>query len=336
MLPPPTASRQSTRFSRILDQESLVLRRKRPEVLQLNLGKLCNLTCMHCHVSAGPRRKEIIARETIERIINWYRRFPLSTVDLTGGAPEMAPDFQWLVQEIRKISPQARIIDRCNLVILNEPGYHWLGDFLKEQRVDIVASMPCYSPDNVNAQRGNGVFDRSIEALRELNALGYGTGDPGLPLHLVYNPGGAFLPPEATALEADYKRELKAHFGIVFDSLYVMTNLPIARFASYLRKEGKYEKYLDLLIQSFNPSTIPELMCRNTLSVSWEGEVYDCDFNQMMNLPLTNQGRHKPLLWDLDPNQLIGAQITTADHCFGCTAGAGSSCGGRLTETPSS
>ena len=291
------------------------------------MGKLCNLTCTHCHVNAGPKRKEIVSRETLDRILGWFGSTDLATLDLTGGAPEMIPDFRHAITEVRAMSPRRRIIDRCNLTILLDPAQDGTAEFLAENEVEIVASMPCYSPENVNAQRGDGVFDASIKALQLLNRLGYGH-RPELPLHLVYNPNGANLPGPQAELEADYKRELAEHFGIVFNSLYTITNLPVSRFASWLRNEGKYEEYLNLLIESFNPSTVEGLMCRNTINVSWLGEAYDCDFNQMLKLPLA--GGVPTMVWDLDPASMDGRAIATASHCFGCTAGAGSSCGGAL------
>jgi len=315
-------------FSTTLSGHGLALRRGRPEVLQLNVGKLCNLTCTHCHVNAGPKRKEVITRETLDRILDWFAATDLPTLDLTGGAPEMIPDFREVILRVRAMSPHRRIIDRCNLTILLEPGCDGLAEFLAENEVEIIASMPCYSPENVNAQRGDGVFDASIAALQLLNRLGYGT-RPELPLHLVYNPNGANLPGPQGELEADYKRELAGHFGIVFNSLYTITNLPIARFASWLRNEGKYEEYLETLIAAFNPATVDSLMCRTTINVSWEGEAHDCDFNQMLKLPLAANGRR--YVWELDPAELADGNIATGNHCFGCTAGAGSSCGGALT-----
>ncbi len=315
------------RFDTAIAERGRTLYRDAPEILQINVGKLCNLTCSHCHVNAGPSRKEIMTRDTLDRILDWFADTDLPTLDLTGGAPEMIPDFRHAIERVREMSPRRRIIDRCNLTILLEPGYDGLAEFLAENEVEIVASMPCYSPENVNAQRGDGVFDGSITALQLLNRLGYGT-RPELPLHLVYNPNGAKLPGPQAELEADYKRELAEHFGITFNSLYTITNLPISRFASYLRHEGKYDEYLALLIESFNPATVDGLMCRNTINVSWQGETHDCDFNQMLKLPLAGNGR--AFVWDLDPATLAGLPIATADHCFGCTAGAGSSCGGSL------
>jgi radical SAM/Cys-rich protein len=318
------------RFAKKLTQHSLSLRRGRAEILQVNVGKLCNLVCVHCHVNAGPKRKEIMARETIDRIIDWLATTDIAIVDLTGGAPEMIPDFRYFIEQVKSLQPERHIIDRCNLTILLEPGYDDLPQFLATYKVEIIASMPCYSAENVNAQRGEGVFEGSIAALQLLNSLGYGI-DPDLPLHLIYNPVGASLPPAQAELEADYKRELKTHFGIVFNNLYALTNLPIGRFASYLRHNNKLDEYMELLIQAFNPATINGLMCRNTISVGWRGEVYDCDFNQQLGMQCHGNGGSKPLfLWDIDPDSLEHREIMTGDHCFGCTAGAGSSCGGAI------
>jgi radical SAM/Cys-rich protein len=319
------------RFTRKLTDHSASLRRGRSEILQVNVGKLCNLTCVHCHVNAGPKRKEIMTHETIERIVYWLAKTQISTVDLTGGAPEMIPDFRFFIDQVKRLQPPRHIIDRCNLTILLEPGYEDLGEFLARNRVEIVASMPCYSAENVNAQRGEGVFDESIAALHLLNSLGYGL-DRELPLHLVYNPVGAFLPPSQDELEADYKRELKKHFGIVFNNLYALTNLPIGRFASYLRRSGTLQDYMQLLIHAFNPATISGLMCRNTISVGWRGEVYDCDFNQQLGMQWSDNSGSKLFLWDIDPNSLEERVIMTGDHCFGCTAGAGSGCGGAISS----
>jgi len=315
-------------FARKLAEHSLPLRHTRTEVLQINVGKLCNLTCVHCHVNAGPKRKEIMTRATVDQLVDWLAKTDIPTVDLTGGAPEMIPDFRYLVERLKALTPPRHIIDRCNLTILLEPGYEGYADFLARHRIEIIASMPCYSPENVNAQRGNGVFDGSIKALQLLNSLGYGI-DSGLPLHLVYNPNGAFLPGPQAELEADYKRELKEHFGIVFNKLYTITNLPISRFASYLKNNNMLGDYMALLNDAFNPGTVNGLMCRNTINVSWQGEVFDCDFNQMLKMQWRDgdRGLH---LWDIDPAQVEKREILTGDHCFGCTAGAGSSCGGAL------
>lgn len=314
-------------FNHLLEEHGLALRRTAPRILQINVGKLCNLTCVHCHVNAGPGRKEIMTRQTVDRILAWQQKARLPIVDLTGGAPEMIPDFRYFVSRLRALDADATIIDRCNLTILLEPEYEDLAQFLAAHRVEIVVSMPCYSPENVNAQRGEGVFDASIAALQRLNAIGYGI-DPELPLHLVFNPNGARLPPPQEEMEADYKRELGVHFGITFNRLYTIINLPVSRFASWLRHNGKYEEYLNLLIESFNPATVEGLMCRDTINVSWQGEVFDCDFNQMLKLSMGGRGRRH--LWDIDPATLEGDAIVTGMHCFGCTAGAGSSCGGAI------
>ncbi|MFT4900997.1 MAG: radical SAM/Cys-rich protein [Lentimonas sp.] len=313
-------------FDQRLAAAGVELTRLSPRVLQINTGKLCNLTCVHCHVNAGPRRKEIITRETLDRILDWLRASSLEVVDLTGGTPEMIPDFRYFVESIRAMG--RRVMNRCNLTILNEPGYGWVAEFHAAQGVELVASMPCYSPENVNAQRGEGVFDSSIKALQCLNTLGYGR-DADKPLDLVYNPLGASLPPAQAELEADYKRELQAHFGIVFNQLYAITNMPIARFTSYLKRQGEYASYMQLLLESFNPASVAGLMCRDTISVDWEGRLYDCDFNQQLGLKYA-QGEGALRIWDLSLADWMQRPIQTGGHCFGCTAGQGSSCGGAL------
>jgi len=315
------------RFAQTLAENSLSLRRARAEILQVNVGKLCNLTCVHCHVNAGPKRKEVMTCETIDRIVNWLGTTEIPIVDLTGGAPEMIPDFRYFVKKLKTLQPSRHIIDRCNLTILLEPGYEDLAAFLARDKVEIIASMPCYMAENVNAQRGEGVFEGSIAALQLLNSLGYGS-DPDLPLHLVYNPLGPLLPPPQAELEADFKRELKTQFGVVFNKLYTIANLPIGRFASYLRHNNKLQEYMQLLISAFNPATVDGLMCRNTISVGWRGEVYDCDFNQQLGMQWENGAAL--FLWDIDPESLQDREIMTGDHCFGCTAGAGSTCGGAI------
>jgi len=320
-----------TRFSDRLAAHGRTLRRTKTEVLQINVGKLCNLVCVHCHVNAGPKRKEIMTRETIDRVIDWLAKTDIPVVDLTGGAPEMIPDFRYFVERVCALEPTRHVIDRCNLTVLLESGYEDLAEFLAKRKVEIIASMPCYTPENVNAQRGEGVFEGSIKALKLLNRLGYGVaGD--LPLHLVYNPVGAFLPPPQAELEADFKRELAGNFGVVFNNLYTITNLPIARFAAYLRHNNKLDEYMQLLVDAFNPATVDGLMCRSTISVGWRGELYDCDFNQQLDMQWSrSNGGSKPLfLWDVDPTEIAGREIMTGNHCFGCTAGAGSSCGGAL------
>ena len=320
----------SERFTRCIG--SAPLRRGELEILQVNVGRLCNQTCRHCHVNAGPRRKELMSQEVAELAIALLDQVPgIHTLDITGGAPEMAPPFRYLVAEGRRRGK--RVIDRCNLTILSEPGYEDLADFLAQTDVDIIASLPCYTAGNVDKQRGDGVFEASISGLRLLNARGYGASEgtnPGATrrLDLVYNPGGASLPPPQQALEADYRSRLREDFGIVFDRLICITNMPIGRFASDLQHAGKLEPYLDKLESAFNPATLPGLMCRNTLSVHYEGWLYDCDFNQMLELPLGGQRLH---LRDLKPGMLTEHRIATGAHCLGCTAGNGSSCGGILT-----
>src|ERR1043166_6933107 len=316
------------RFAERLSEEALELRRTAPEILQVNVGKLCNLTCVHCHVNAGPKRKEIMRRETIDRVVDWLAKTEIPVVDLTGGAPEMISDFCYFIERVKALQPARHVIDRCNLTILLEPGYEDLAKFLAERKVEIIASMPCYSPENVDAQRGEGVFDGSIKALKLLNSLGYGV-NVDLPLHLVYNPVGAFLPAPQAELEGDYKTELFAHFGIVFNQLYTITNLPIGRFAAWLRHSNKLDKYMELLIDAFNPATVEGLMCRNTISIGWRGEVYDCDFNQQLGMQWRDNDE-RLFLWDIDPDKIDNRAIMTGDHCFGCTAGAGSGCGGAI------
>ncbi len=322
---------QLNHFDQALAACGTPLQRSRPEILQLNIGKLCNLTCSHCHVNAGPKRKEIMAGQTVDRILGWFEQTDIPTLDLTGGTPEMIPDYRRLVKSVRSFSQARRVMTRLNATIINEPGYEWLPEFLHDHQVEIIASMPCYQPDNVNEQRGDGVFDSSILAFQKLNQLGYGS-DPELRLNFVYNPNGAFLPPCQIELSADYKKALDEHFGIQFNELYCIANMPIARFASHLKNTGQLDQYNQLLRESFNPATIKGLMCRNTINVSWLGEVFDCDFNQMMKLPLAAQNEESTLhLWDIDPDTFADIPIHTGSHCFGCTAGSGSSCGGALT-----
>ena len=323
---------ESCVFSAKLREEGLTLRRTSPKVLQLNLGKLCNLTCVHCHVNAGPNRKEIMDAATIDRVIDWQASAGLQTVDLTGGAPEMNPDFRRLIDALRKIDPKGRIIDRCNLSILLQPGFEDLAEFLADRRVEIVASLPCYELENVDQQRGEGVYDESIHALKLLNDLGYGS-SPDLELNLVYNPAGPTLPPDQTSLESDYKEALRDRFGLIFNKLFTITNMPIARFRTLLSRAGRLDEYNELLLSSFNRGTIDGLMCRDTLSVDWQGRLFDCDFNQMLNLPLGGEG--DIFLWDCDPNSLVGEPVRVDGHCFGCTAGAGSSCCGSLEDKES-
>jgi radical SAM/Cys-rich protein len=311
------------RFEEKLSGHGLTLRRARLQTLQINVGRKCNQACRHCHVDAGPWRTEMISAETAHRMGDWITRHQPEVVDITGGAPELSEFFSYFVETARAVG--SRVIDRCNLTIIEEPGYAGLPEYLAKHEVEVVASLPCYTAENVARQRGNGVFEKSISALRKLNGLGYGT---RLPLHLVYNPVGPKLPGPQAELEADYKNELQEHFGIVFHQLFTITNQPIARFAEDLRKQGRWDEYLALLADSFNPATVDGLMCRTTLSVGWQGEIYDCDFNQMLGLQLRNG---KPLfLWDVTPESLENSPIQTGQHCLACTAGSGSSCTGAL------
>ncbi len=312
-------------FDTVLGAHDLVLKRAKARVLQLNLGKKCNQTCAHCHVNAGPHRREEMSRETVDRVLDWLHGSGISIVDITGGAPEMNPHFRYLIQQVNGFARPIHIIDRCNLTILFEPQQNDLAEFLAANQVEIVASLPCYSVQNVDRQRGIGVFDQSVLALQKLNALGYGR-DEKLPLNLVYNPVGAFLAGAQGELETAYKSELFQHFGIVFNDLYALNNMPIARFANWLKLSNQDEKYMSLLVESFNPRAVEGLMCRDTINVGWHGEVYDCDFNGMLDMQWRNG---KPLfLWEIDAQKLEGRAIATGAHCFGCTAGAGSSCGG--------
>ncbi len=317
-------------FKDTLAREGIQLSRQDPQILQLNLGKLCNLTCSHCHVNAGPHRKEVMQSDTVTKILDWFSMTNIPTLDLTGGTPEMIPDFRRIVEEVNNLQTPRKIIDRLNATIIEEPGYEWVAEFLARNEVEIIASMPCYGPENVEKQRGNGVFEKSITAFQKLNRLGYGS-DPRLKIHFVYNPSGDFLPPDQASLEAQYKIMMKEHFQIKFDQLYCITNMPIARFASWLKREGRLNDYNSLLKDAFNPETIDGLMCRDTINVNWLGEVFDCDFNQMLNLPTYNK-KDSIKVWEINLKELSNAPIRTATHCFGCTAGSGSSCGGSLLD----
>jgi len=317
-------------FAHRVRQEGQSLHRLAIDTVQINVGKLCNQACRHCHVEAGPKRTEIMDRHTAELTLDFIRAAAPQTVDITGGAPELNPSFRWLVEQNR--SEGRHVIDRCNLTILFESGQEDLPQFLADQRVEIVASLPCYSEGNVTKQRGQGVYDKSIEALRCLNRIGYGTDDSGLVLNLVYNPVGAYLPPPQATLEIDYKRELGDNFGITFNHLYTITNMPIARFAHALRRDDKAEVYMELLASAFNPATLDGLMCRRQVSISWDGYLYDCDFNQMLDMKV---GGGKPFRLGEKPSaelvRLLEQRAILVDsHCYGCTAGAGSSCGGTL------
>jgi radical SAM/Cys-rich protein len=314
------------RFESILQQNGLpILRKHQVTTIQVNVGKICNQACQHCHVEAGPKRTESMSLATAERVVSLLQSSPsINTVDITGGAPELNPNFRRLVSASR--AQGLHVIDRCNLTILLEPGFEGLPVFLARNRVEVTASLPCYTRENVDAQRGRGVFDKSIEALQLLNELGYGV-DPALSLNLVYNPLGASLPPPQDVLETDYKRHLQEDFGIRFNRLFTITNMPIRRFNDFLMRTGQKQGYMKLLFHRFNPATLEHLMCRSLISVGWDGQLYDCDFNQMLDMPVSNPRT----VWDIESFDAAGFKaIATARHCFGCTAGAGSSCGGAL------
>jgi radical SAM/Cys-rich protein len=303
------------------------LRALRIDTLQVNVGKLCNQTCTHCHVDAGPSRTEIMTRETVESVLNVVRRYPdLRTVDITGGAPEMNPHFEFLVEQCRGLG--RHVMDRCNLTVFFVRDKQHLPEFLADHQVEVIASLPCYLAENVDQQRGKGVYGRSIEALRLLNALGYGMEGTGLVLNLVYNPLGPKLPPPQGGLEADYRDELAKRFGIRFNRLYTVTNMPINRFLDDLQRSGQYETYMEKLVTSFNPASVEGLMCRNLVSVNWDGRLSDCDFNQMLDLPV--EDTVPQTIHEFDLALLSRRRVVTGLHCYGCTAGAGSSCGGAL------
>ncbi len=304
------------------------IRRERLETLQVNLGYKCNQTCVHCHVNAGPTRTEQMDRETMRTVLRYLEASGVGALDITGGAPELNPHFRELVERGRALG--AHVIDRCNLTVLEEPGQEDLAEFLAAQGVEIIASLPCYTEELVDRQRGKGVYETSIRALRRLNALGYGESGSGLPLCLVYNPQGPSLPPAQEKLEADYKRVLGERFGIRFNRLYTLANMPIARFGSMLISKGQFNAYMELLHESYREENLERVMCRSLVSVDWQGTVYDCDFNQMLGLPLRIAGRPRVRLADLIGRDLAGNPIVVKNHCFGCTAGQGSSCGGAL------
>ncbi|MCI0400823.1 MAG: arsenosugar biosynthesis radical SAM protein ArsS [Gammaproteobacteria bacterium] len=304
------------------------LHRKQLETLQVNLGYLCNQRCVHCHVNAGPNRKEMMDRRTMDQVIAYLGASGAKILDITGGAPELNAYFPYLVRQGRKLG--IHVIDRCNLTILDEPGYDDLGAFLAANHVEIIASLPCYLEENVDRQRGKGVFKRSIRVLRALNELGYGKEDPELILNLIYNPLGPALPPPQGTLEAEYKRELGNRYDVVFNRLYTLTNMPIERFGSLLLAKGQFKNYMTLLRNAHQENNAQHVMCRSLISVDWRGYVYDCDFNQMLGLPLHVSGKPRVHVSDLMDTDLAGNPIMVADHCYGCTAGQGSSCGGAL------
>ncbi len=320
----------------LVDTDFPALKRHKTHTLQINLGYLCNLSCTHCHVNAGPKRTELMEQDTIKDVLAYIDNHDIQVLDLTGGAPEMNPHFRDLVIAASKRG--IKVIDRCNLTILQEPGYETMAQFLADHQVSIVASLPCYAEQNVNEQRGKGVYQESIDALKKLNSLGYGHKEE-LPLDLVYNPNGAFLPPNQQVLEQDYKTSLGDEHGIVFNQLLTITNMPISRFGSMLLSKGLYDDYLQLLKDNFSQQNLDSVMCKNLLSIDWQGYVYDCDFNQMLEMPLIASGEYKQQiatdkqrthLRDLLNLDLQGEAIVIGEHCYGCTAGQGSSCGGAL------
>ncbi len=304
------------------------IRRNRLDTLQVNLGYKCNQSCLHCHVNAGPTRTEMMSREMVFEVIAFLKAAGIATLDLTGGAPELNPYFRLLVKAASDIG--VRVMDRCNLTILHEPGQEDLADFLCEHAVHIVASLPCYLEENVDKQRGKGVFDGSMRALKMLNDKGYGKPGSPLNLNLVYNPQGPVLPPAQGPLQSDYRKHLQTHFGIEFTELYVLTNMPIQRFGSTLISKGQFAHYMDLLKNSYQPANLESVMCRSLLSVDYKGYVYDCDFNQMLGLPMAWKNRPRTHLRELMGANITNNPIVVKDHCYGCTAGQGSSCGGAL------
>ncbi len=322
LTPPPAAAD----FDAKLAAHGLTLRAARVETLQVNVGKLCNQACKHCHVDAGPKRTEIMTRETAEQVVDALRRFSIPVLDITGGAPELNPNFRYLVAEAKAVG--AHVMVRHNLTVMFEPGQGDLPEFFRAHALEVVSSLPYFLEQQTDAQRGRGVFEKSVGALRRLNAVGYGRDGDGLVLNLVYNPVGAFLPPAQGAIERDFKRELLARYQITFDRLYTITNMPIRRFLDYLRRSGNEERYMRKLVEAFNPSTVEGLMCRTLVSVDWTGRLYDCDFNQMLELGVA-PGLPQSIA-DFDPAAFAGRRVTTGEHCFGCTAGAGSSCGGAV------
>ncbi len=310
----------------LLDSDFPKIYRGQLTTLQMNLGYLCNLSCMHCHVNAGPKRSELMVREIMEIALQFAYKYKLKTLDVTGGSPEMNPDFRWLVQRARQQGLQ--VMDRCNPTILVEPGYEDCADFLAQQQVEVIASLPCYLEDNVDTQRGKGVFSASIEALQKLNELGYGLPGSGLTLNLVFNPQGNVLPPPQMQLEEVYRTFLNEHFSLQFNHLFTITNMPIQRFGAVLLAKGQFNDYMNLLKQAYQSANLDQVMCRSLLSVDWQGYVYDCDFNQMLGMPLSGRSMHLRQLLEQFPEAM---PITVGDHCYGCTAGQGSSCTGVLS-----
>jgi radical SAM/Cys-rich protein len=304
------------------------LNRRAVDVLQVNMGRYCNLACIHCHVESGPTRKEMMSRDSVEAVLSFLSRTEIPTLDVTGGAPELHPDFDYLVAVARRLG--RHVMDRCNLTVVFEPGKEYLPEFFKDHGIELVCSLPCYSEENVDKQRGKGTFDASIRALQLLNQIGYGQPESGLILNLVYNPVEPHLPPPQEKLEQDYRRILREQFGVVFNHLFCLSNMPITRYATHLKLRGEYERYVELLETNFNAATLGQVMCRNLISVGWDGMIYDCDFNQMLDLPMTDDDGKALNILSLSIDQVLNRSIRVGNHCYGCTAGAGSSCGGAL------
>lgn len=324
----PAAACSHTSFDEKLAAHGLTLRASTIETLQVNVGKLCNQACKHCHVDASPARTEIMTRETAEQVLDALRKFRFSTLDITGGAPELNPSFRYLVSEAHTL--KIHVMVRHNLTVMFEPKQDDLPEFFSAHGVEVVSSLPYFLEQQTDAQRGHGVFEKSIKALRNLNDVGYGQDGSKLVLNLVYNPVGAFLPPSQSSIEADFKRELLARYGVSFDHLYTITNMPIKRFLDYLRRSGNEERYMRKLVEAFNPRAVEGLMCRSLISVDWMGRLYDCDFNQMLELGVAPE--LPQTISDLDTEKFAGRRISTGAHCFGCAAGSGSSCGGAVVS----
>ena len=317
-------------FAERLRSNGCSLTRRAVDVLQVNLGRYCNLACIHCHVESGPTRKELMSRENVEAVLRFLARTGIPTLDITGGAPELHSDFAYLIASARKLG--RHVMDRCNLTVLFEPGMEHLPEFFKLNDVELVCSLPCYSEENVDKQRGKGTFDASIRALQLLNEIGYGQIDGDLVLNLVYNPVGPYLPPRQDKLEQDYKKILREQFGIAFNHLYCLTNMPITRYATHLKLRGEYDRYKELLESNFNGATLDQVMCRNLISIGWDGSVYDCDFNQMLEMPIPDAAGNRLHIASLALDPVRERSIQVGDHCYACTAGSGSSCGGELVQ----
>jgi len=326
-----TVPRSAVAFDTMLADHGLELRAERLGTLQVNVGKLCNQACKHCHVDAGPARTEIMTAATVDRVLGAIARCDISTVDITGGAPELNPSFRHLVRESRRLG--ARVLVRHNLTVLFEEGQNDLPEFFRDNHVEVISSLPYYSKESTDRQRGSGVFEKSVDALRRLNEVGYGSEAGSLVLNLVHNPVGAFLPADQSSLERDFKRELFERFGITFNNLFVITNMPIRRFLDWLRRSGNEERYMRRLVDSFNPAAVDSVMCRSLVSVDWTGRLFDCDFNQMLDLEVVPEAGRT--IDDLDVERFSNRAIVTGPHCFGCTAGAGSSCGGAVVAADS-